>query len=126
MCYERDMKAFLHLALLVAALAGACSSSSQTAAPITGTTSPVTTQPEAPPAAPVTPAAESYGVDCAGGKACAAGLTCTTYYGIAGAAGPSFHSCEIPCGPDRPKCPDSTMCVTIADGPGMVCRPKES
>lgn len=123
MCYERDMKAFLHLALLVAGLASACSSSSQTAAPVTSQPSPVTTQPATPPS-PL--AAESFGADCAGGKACASGLTCTTYYGIAGAAGPSFHSCEIPCGPDKPKCPDSTMCVTIADGPGMVCRPKES
>lgn len=122
MCYERDMKAFFHLALLVTALASACSSSSQTAAPITGQTPPVT----APATPPVAPAAESYGADCAGGKACATGLTCTTYYGIAGASGPAFHSCEIPCGPDQPKCPDTTTCITIADGPGMVCRPKES
>lgn len=123
MCYERDMKAFFHLALLVTALASACSSSSQTAAPITGQTPPVTTAPATPA---VAPAAESYGADCAGGKACATGLTCTTYYGIAGASGPAFHSCEIPCGPDQPKCPDTTTCITIADGPGMVCRPKES
>jgi eight-cysteine-cluster-containing protein len=61
------------------------------------------------------------GTPCPDGK-CARGLTCVTYLGIAGARGPKFTSCEIPCkGGD--KCPAGQICVTIADGPGQVCRP---
>jgi len=61
------------------------------------------------------------GEGCAEGK-CAAGLTCVEYYGIAGPRGPKFTSCEIPCvGGGR--CPGGQKCVTIADGPGQVCRP---
>jgi len=49
-------------------------------------------------------------------------LTCVEYYGIAGPSGPKFTSCEIPC-VDASPCPDGQSCVTIADGPGQVCRP---
>lgn len=84
------------------------------------------------PAESVTPAtggppeiaAEAYGATCAETSPCATGLSCTTYYGIAGEAGPAFQSCELACGPDKPACPASTQCVTISDGPGSVCRPK--
>lgn len=55
--------------------------------------------------------------------ACADGLTCMTYYGIAGANGPTFTSCETPCGKGD-TCPQGQSCVTIADGPGRVCRPQ--
>jgi eight-cysteine-cluster-containing protein len=52
---------------------------------------------------------------------------CLEYYGIAGPSGPRFVSCEIPCDPTtkKPSCPQGTSCVTIADGPGSVCRPRD-
>ncbi|MGE0869198.1 MAG: hypothetical protein AB7P03_11570 [Kofleriaceae bacterium] len=54
---------------------------------------------------------------------CEKPLTCVEYYGIAGPRGPKFTSCEIPCPPDRKvSCPSGQSCVTIADGPGAVCR----
>jgi eight-cysteine-cluster-containing protein len=53
--------------------------------------------------------------------ACADGLSCVSYYGIAGPSGPKFTSCETPCAKDA--CPSGLRCVTIADGPGAVCRP---
>lgn len=56
---------------------------------------------------------------------CAKGLTCISYYGIAGPSGPKFSSCEIRClhKGAAGTCPDGQRCVTIADGPGQVCRP---
>jgi hypothetical protein len=60
------------------------------------------------------------GVPCREG-ACAKGLTCVEYYGIAGARGPKFTSCENPCGGNA-ACPGGLTCITIADGPGQVCR----
>jgi eight-cysteine-cluster-containing protein len=50
--------------------------------------------------------------------------TCLEYYGIAGPSGPKFASCEVACDPTSKKnsCPEGTSCVTIADGPGNVCR----
>lgn len=62
-------------------------------------------------------------VDC-NGEPCAAPKQCLTYYGIAGPSGPAFQACELPChrsgkGDD---CPEGTRCMTIADGPGDVCR----
>jgi len=56
---------------------------------------------------------------------CEDDLTCVEYYGIAGPSGPKFTACEIPCVDDTP-CPEGQACVTIADGPGQVCRPKAS
>jgi hypothetical protein len=53
---------------------------------------------------------------------CDRGLACVSYYGIAGPRGPLFTSCEIKCG-DTSDCPGGQACVTIADGPGEVCRP---
>jgi hypothetical protein len=63
------------------------------------------------------------GVPCVDG-ACAKGLTCVEYYGIAGARGPKFSSCENPCDSGA-ACPPGLTCITIADGPGQVCRPRE-
>lgn len=61
--------------------------------------------------------------DCSGeGVACAAGLTCVSYFGIAGANGPLFQTCEIPC-ESSASCPSGQQCIGIADGPGQVCRP---
>lgn len=51
---------------------------------------------------------------------------CIEYYGIAGPSGPKFASCEIRCGGEKNvACPDDLQCVTIADGPGQVCRPSD-
>jgi len=54
---------------------------------------------------------------------CAARLTCVRYHGIAGARGPELTSCEIKCGEGTKGCPSGQACITIADGPGQVCRP---
>jgi eight-cysteine-cluster-containing protein len=66
------------------------------------------------------------GMPCADGK-CAAGLSCVKYYGIAGPNGPAFTSCEIRCGLSGATkgCPAGQKCITIADGPGQVCRPQQ-
>jgi hypothetical protein len=61
------------------------------------------------------------GENCGAGDACAQGLTCVAYYGIAGPRGPQFKSCEIRCTGDS-GCPADHKCITIADGPGQVCR----
>ena len=53
---------------------------------------------------------------------CAVGLSCESYFGIAGAAGPQFSTCEIPCAQPGALCPLGQACVTVADGPGQVCQ----
>jgi hypothetical protein len=58
---------------------------------------------------------------CGANDACATGLTCVSYYGFAGARGPQFKTCEVRCQNDK-VCPKDTTCVTVADGPGRVCR----
>jgi hypothetical protein len=62
------------------------------------------------------------GAPCTAEGRCAEGLTCLKYYGIAGAKGPEFTSCEIPCLNDPSVCPADQRCIVIADGPGQVCR----
>jgi hypothetical protein len=62
------------------------------------------------------------GQPCADGQ-CAPGLACLQYYGIAGPRGGLFTSCEIRCGATS-DCPEAQQCITIADGPGQVCRPE--
>ena len=52
---------------------------------------------------------------------CQNGKSCVKYYGIAGPNGPQFTSCEHPCGGGQ-ACPAGEKCITIADGPGQVCR----
>lgn len=64
----------------------------------------------------------ALGQPCGAGDSCGGGATCQTYYGFAGPSGPSFKSCEIPCGPAGKACPAGTTCVTVSDGPGQVCR----
>ena len=66
--------------------------------------------------------APGQGEPCATGDACAAGLECLHYFGIAGPQGPEFTSCEIPC-TGNGDCPTEQVCTLIADGPGNVCRP---
>lgn len=61
------------------------------------------------------------GGDCsAQGAVCSSGTVCLAYFGIAGGQGPEFKSCEIPC--LFGACPLDQSCITIADGPGQVCR----
>jgi hypothetical protein len=60
------------------------------------------------------------GATCAAGDVCGEGA-CVTYYGIAGPRGPAFKSCEIRCSAQTP-CQGDRKCVTVADGPGQVCR----
>ncbi len=66
--------------------------------------------------------APTQGEACGVGDACAAGLTCLHYYGIAGPSGPEFATCEYPCKSDT-DCPAEQACSLIADGPGNVCQP---
>lgn len=58
------------------------------------------------------------------GKRCKPGQRCVSYYGIAGPQGPEFFSCEWTCDKSKgdTQCPAGTKCVTVADGPGDVCR----
>ena len=98
----------------------------KSAPPTTGTTGPTEPGPTEP--GPTEPAIDvaTLGDSCAEGGTCAAGVTCVAYFGIAGPSGPEFKSCEIPCGPDaKAQCPGGTECITIADGPGAVCRVTE-
>lgn len=68
---------------------------------------------------------KGLGEPCGEGDKCADGQSCIAYYGIAGPRGPQFKSCEIGC-PQDASCPGGLRCVTIADGPGQVCRPAPS
>ncbi len=118
---------------LFALLLAACSSHEEPAAnpssaePATAE-APATPEPAAQePAGADTPAQSgdekvAQGQPCEG-KVCGDGLTCVSYYGIAGPQGPKFSSCEIPCADAKDACPTGQRCVTVADGPGQVCRP---
>jgi len=102
----------LALALLLAA---ACSSAPPPPPPAP------TPAPEPTPAPAGSDTSQTGGAKCGDKPACEAPATCVDYYGIAGARGPQFHSCEIKCDPSTP-CPTGKTCRTIADGPGSVCR----
>ena len=112
--------------LLVLALAASpfgCSSSSSPQ-PATQPAAPTPPAPKAAP--PATPpaaggGAPGVGQTCGSADECAPGLECIKFYGVAGARGPQFKSCEIRCGADK-MCPTGTACKTVADGPGQVCR----
>ncbi|MFO7565780.1 MAG: hypothetical protein R6X02_24265 [Enhygromyxa sp.] len=59
------------------------------------------------------------------GQPCEPPRQCVSYFGIAGPSGPTFYSCELRCEPGlEGGCPEGMRCVTIADGPGDVCRPQ--
>lgn len=65
----------------------------------------------------------SQGQSCASPtQQCGTGLSCESYYGIAGPSGPQFKTCEIPCSAPGAMCPLGQACVTVADGPGQVCQ----
>jgi hypothetical protein len=88
-------------------------------APSTPVPAPAPAPDPAPADAPTT--GPAIGETCGPSDTCAAGLECIRYYGIAGARGPQFKSCELRCSDTAP-CPDGKRCNTIADGPGQVCR----
>ncbi len=119
----------MRTALLVLTLLAACTCPPPEApapAPAPTPPGPGTEQPP-PEQPPPTPAERpGQGDKCQPDTGCAEGLTCVSYYGIAGPSGPQFHSCEIPCGEGKPGCPQGQSCITIADGPGQVCRPAEA
>lgn len=77
-------------------------------------------QPSSPSSRPAV-ARPGIGETCASGDVCAPGLSCVSYYGIAGTRGPEFKSCEVRCETDK-ACPKGRTCVTVSDGPGRVCR----
>ena len=111
------------LVLALAASSFGCSSSSSPQ-PASQPAVPAPPAPkEAPPATPPTAGGGAPGVGqtCGSADECAPGLECIKFYGIAGARGPQFKSCEIRCGADK-MCPTGTACKTVADGPGQVCR----
>lgn len=88
--------------------------------------------PQAPPPTPA-PAKDAepaidlaqLGAPCGEEAKCIAPTTCARYYGIAGPNGPAFYSCELACDGADKACPAGAHCITIADGPGQVCRPIE-
>ena len=84
---------------------------------------PVMAPPKPEPTPSPTPAqtGPSFGETCGANDVCAAGLECVSYYGVAGARGPQFKTCEQRCDDAKP-CPTGKQCNTIADGPGRVCR----
>lgn len=63
------------------------------------------------------------GQACDSAGQCARHLECVHYRGFAGAAAPEMTSCERRC--TAGKCPNGEVCLTIADGPGEVCRPPQ-
>lgn len=93
---------------------GQCQWWSPSGAKMTGGT-PSTT----PPPANDGTAAQAGKLMRCGKETCKPGQVCKEYYGIAGPSGPKFQSCEWTC---KGGCPKGTKCVTVADGPGEVCR----
>jgi len=104
--------------LVLLALVAACSSAS----PPAPTPEPAPNPTPNPAPAPVTNA-PSIGQKCGANDLCAPPAECVSYYGIAGARGPQFKTCEVKCDAlGKTPCPDGKKCTTIADGPGSVCR----
>jgi hypothetical protein len=114
----------LSLALLAVAACGGKESTPSTTPPgdgtgaTTGTGDQTGSGAEVPSNVPMPGRGEPCSAE---GDACAEGLECVTYYGIAGPKGPAFKSCENKCDAGQ-ACPEGTTCQTIADGPGQVCR----
>jgi hypothetical protein len=103
--------------LVLLAFVAACSSASPPAP------APAPAPDPAPTPAPVPPVADAPGIGqkCGPNDLCARPAVCVSYYGIAGAKGPQFKTCEVKCDATT-SCPDGKKCTTIADGPGSVCR----
>jgi len=103
------------LLCLIAACSGPSSSSGGSASPAPAPT-------PAPTPAPPSVDPARLGTPCGDGGTCTPPMECVKYFGIAGPRGGEFSSCEIRCG-EKSACPAGTTCVTVADGPGAVCRP---
>src|SRR5438128_2378994 len=103
--------------LVILILVVACSGGSQKSEPAPASP-PVADKPAEPSPAPAS--GPKLHEKCGDKDACGVGA-CVTYYGIAGARGPQFKTCEIKCDATT-ACPAGTTCGTIADGPGQVCR----
>ena len=126
--YRPRMKRVL-LALVLAACSSKSSAPTAPPAPREGSGAPVEdTEPAGSAAGGAAQGSAAtgpgIGEKCGDGDACATGLSCVSYYGIAGARGPQFKTCEIKCEMQNKEsvCPPDTKCTTIADGPGQVCR----
>jgi hypothetical protein len=122
--YSQGVKNFA-LGLFLALTAAGCASSSPPMASSAAATPARTAEPV--PADPVRhenpPVISVRGASCDPQGGCGGGMTCITYYGVAGPKGPAFSTCETPCpGDAAAPCPEGTTCRTIADGPGAVCR----
>jgi hypothetical protein len=111
------LAAFASLFLLACACKSAPTTAPGPTEPGPGPTEPGPTEPAIDVAA--------LGDSCAESGTCAAGVTCVSYFGIAGPSGPEFKSCEVTCSGKGAACPAGTECITIADGPGEVCRVTE-
>ena len=114
-------------ALLLFALVACSSKSSSTNAPPPLRPDPAEGSGSAGDPPSTDPLADTHpgmGENCGPNDACAKGFECVSYYGIAGARGPQFKTCEIKCEMQNKEsvCPKDTKCTTIADGPGQVCR----
>jgi hypothetical protein len=70
------------------------------------------------------PKLPGQGEPCGARNRCAGKLSCIHYRGVAGERGPELSSCELRCSPSG-KCPAGQQCISIADGPGRVCRPPD-
>ena len=117
------MKRLAFVVLILAACKSNGTQTSQTSSPSETGSAAVEPVPGVGSAtAPAEVSAETArGQKCGENDACPTGLECVKYYGIAGAKGPQFTSCETKCN-DGQQCPDGLKCTTIADGPGAVCR----
>ena len=104
--------------LVLLALVAACSSA--TPPPPAPAPEPTPNPAPVPPPATNTP---GIGQNCGPNDLCAPPAGCVSYYGIAGAKGPQFKTCEVKCDSlGKTPCPDGKKCTTVADGPGSVCR----
>jgi hypothetical protein len=84
-------------------------------------TSTPTRKPTSTPSPTTTPNDTLHSV-CETSADCKSGQSCLNYFGIAGAQGPLFQTCEIPCPKGNSQCPSGLECVNIIDGPGTVCQ----
>ena len=105
---------------LVAALVACSSPQPQPTPAPTPAPEPTPTPQGPPPTTQGPPQGPGIGEKCGPNDSCGQGA-CVSYYGIAGARGPQFKTCEIKCADDS-ACPKDRKCRAIADGPGRVCR----
>jgi hypothetical protein len=115
------MRTSVSALLLVTLVACGCSGKAKGSADPGSASASGSASGSAPAPAPAPISLEDLGAKCGDAGACPAGLECVSYYGIAGASGPQFTSCEKKCAADT-DCPDGSKCATVADGPGHVCR----